>query len=152
MRPYIVLGTYYPKVWKTWKVGPELCAITKAHGLVPHKDPVHGPLKLRYWWYDEKLHAEVRRRTLADPKAVRGTQWHQDGDLDPGSIMNCALVTWCNKEPTEFLYKDVIYQPEPYQVVISRNLCGSHRRPPNAPKERWLFRQRVAVPKHLKLP
>jgi hypothetical protein len=36
--------------------------------------------------------------------------------------------------------------------VIVRNLACKHRRPADAPGRRWLFRQRVEVPKNIKLP
>lgn len=151
MIPYVVLGTYYPTQWKSWVVGPELCTLTRGWGLIPHPDPHHGPLHLKTW-YSVKLHAEVRVKTLAGEKAKQGTQWHQDGDLKDGANMACALVTWCDVEPTEFKQGEVIYQPQPYEVVIARNLGCHHRRPPKAPMKRWLFRQRVMVPTHIPLP
>lgn len=151
--PFLVLGFYIPRNsndWKAWRIGRALIRMTREWGLVPHHDPVHGPLTVS--WYDRALHAEVRKRTLKSETAKRGTQWHQDGDLDPGSLMDCALVTWSNVEPTEFQWNGHVFQPKPFEVVISRNLCGYHRRPPTAPRERWLFRQRVQVPQHLNLP
>jgi len=114
-------------------------------GLIPLKDPVHGP---QTWvpWFSEKLHAEVKRRT---PKNPKGEDWHQDGDLDPGSNMDHALVLWSSNTPTEFEHEGVVYQPKRMEVVIARNLGCMHRRPPGAPRIRWLFRQRVEVPKWL---
>jgi len=150
-KPYVVLGKYYPSRWKSWVVGPELCRLTQEWGLVPHPDPHHGPLRLKTW-YDVKKHAEVRVQTLSSPKAYRGEQWHQDGDLNPESKMDCALVTWSNVEPTQYQYKGRVYQPQPFELVITRNLGCLHRRPPEAPKHRWLFRQRVRIPTHFSLP
>lgn len=153
MQPFVVLGEYHPSKWNTWVIGPELVRFTRDKGLVPHPDPVHGPLHFVEWWSSDKHHAEVRKRTLTSPKAKRGEDWHQDGDLDPGSLMDCALVTWASTHPTEF--KDpggMVFQPRPYEVVVSRNLYGYHRRPHHSPVRRWLFRQRVQVPAHIQLP
>src|ERR1051326_2918296 len=98
-KPYIILATYYPKVmppdkwnvkagWRAWKVGVDLCAITKKAGLVPLYDPIH-PAQTWPSWYDSKLHAEVKKWTPTHPG---GESWHYDGDTTPGAKTECALV------------------------------------------------------------
>lgn len=148
MIPYIILGIYVPKRWKTFVIGRSITKITSDYGLKPLKDPIHGP---QTWvpWYDLDLHAEVKKRTPRNPK---GEDWHQDGDLDLGSKMDHALVLWSNIDPTQIEYKGTIYQPRPYEIVLFRNLAGKHRRPPTAPRNRFIFRQRVEVPTHMELP
>ena len=149
MIPYVVLGTYHPATWKSWLIGKELTQFTEAKGLVPHVDPAHGAQE---WvpWYNKAKHAEVRIWTVKNPK---GTDWHQDGDLTAGAKMDCALVLWADHTPTQFKANDgVIYQPAPYEVVIARNQGCTHRRPPEAKGERWVFRQRVAIPTQFPLP
>lgn len=138
----------YNKVpgWRCWKIGEDLTEITKNLGLVPHKDSKHGP---QDWveWYDYSLHAEVRKQTL---KNGEGRSFHQDGDTTQGANMACALVLWCSNTPTEYqrVGDNKIYQPEPYEIVISHNLKSYHRTPNNAPTgwgNRFVFRQRVAL-------
>lgn len=148
MKPYIILDKYYPIKWNAERVGQELTAITASYGLVPHIDPAHGPL-LKVPWVSEKLHAEVRRRTFNTKKAE---DWHYDGDTTPGSKPDCCLVLWATNHPTEISWQDKIYVPEPYEIVIFKNMSTRHRRPVGCPKIRWVFRQRVAVPNHLNLP
>ena len=151
MKPYIVITKYTPQKlppdkwngsygWRCWKIGEDICQITKEFGLIPLNDPIHGP---QTWtpWYNIKLHAEVKKFT---PKHPKGAQWHTDGDLDPGSKTNCALVLWSSSTPTEIQFKNKIYQPEPFEVILVRNI--THRRPANAPNQRFIFRQRVEVP------
>ncbi len=150
MKPYIVLGRYEPKqLTKAWKVGKYLTRLTAKKGLVPHVDPAHGPNKLTKSWYSDELHAEVHKVTANIESAE---SWHYDGDTTPGSKPECALVLWSSDTPTEFKWHNEIYQPEPYEVVIARNLECLHRRPANCPRKRWLFRQRVTVPTHMILP
>lgn len=148
--PFVVLGHYEPLDWKSWLIGKYLTSFTKSKGLVPHVDPKH-PAQDWTPWNDEKLHAEVRIWTVFNKQ---GAGWHQDGDTTPGSDMDCALVLWADWKPTQFLFGGCIFQPEPYDIVIARNMCGAHRRPPEikGDTQRWVFRQRVQVPKHLKLP
>lgn len=137
MRPYTVLATYKPKIWSAKQVGRDLVAITKKHGLVPfpHKDSRYEKAP----WSNSNLHAHVRRRTLRKPD---GSQWHQDGDF--GHIpMDHSIVMWASNTPTEFRVGTTVYQPKPYEVVLFRNLKCYHRRPPEAPRIRWVFRQRV---------
>ena len=146
--PFLVLKERYcPKTWRAWQIGRYLTRLTKSLGLIPLDDPVHGPQKFRAWC-DKTLHAEAGWVTY---KAGQGEDWHQDGDTKPGSRMNNAMVLWSNRTPTEFRFNGRVYQPEPFQVIIAKNLSCHHRRPDNAPGRRWLFRQRVEVPKHLKL-
>lgn len=142
--PFLVLGTYHPPRWKSWVVGHDLTAMTKKAGLVPHVDPAHGPL-LTVPWYDEKLHAEVRRRTF---KTKQAEAWHYDGDITPGSKPECAIVTWSTNTPIEIQRngESTIYSPKPYEVIIFHNKHVVHRRPPGCPRVRWVFRQRCAVP------
>lgn len=151
MKPYVVLAkNYRPHEFSTPKtIGESLTAITAGLGLVPHVDPAHGPIKLKRAWYSEELHAEVRSKTS---NATSAEGWHYDGDTTPGANPDCCLVLWSNKAPTEIMYKGRIYRPEPYELVIFKNRSVTHRRPLNAPKERWVFRQRVAIPAHIKLP
>jgi len=139
MKPYKVLGVYKPTKWRPWKVGRDITAMTNKLGMKPLHDPIHGP---QMWapWVNEKLHAEVKRRT---PKNPKGEDWHQDGDLDPGSKMNHTLVLWASNHPTEFEVNGQVYQPKPYEVVAFNNLDGRHRRPLDAPRVRWMFRQRM---------
>ena len=168
MRPYLVLGTYKPSRWRASIVGRDLTDLTHELGLVPHYDPFHGPLKLRGRnWSNDMLHAEVRCRTFS---ATQAEGWHFDGDLEPKSRPDCAIVTWASNTPTEIKWKlcncgcgrpgaghmlgrllsrdeqEEIYRAKPYEVVIFRNLNCLHRRPANAPRLRWLFRQRVELP------
>jgi hypothetical protein len=139
-KPYRILGVYYPERWNARKVGLDLCRLTRRLGFVPHIDPAHGPLE-NVAWRSESLHAEVRRRTFRTKQAEG---WHQDGDLTPGARMNCQLVLWASNHPTEIRYNGVVYQPNPYEVVVFSNTLCFHRRPPGAPRIRWVFRQRVA--------
>ena len=146
----MVLATYKPQPgeWDPEKVGKDLVAITKKHGLIPHDDPAHGPL-IKVPWFSEKLHAEVRKRTF---KTKQAEGWHYDGDTTPGSKPNCCLVLWASNHPTEIMYKDVVYTPNPYELVIFKNMSVRHRRPAGCPRMRWVFRQRVQVPEHFYLP
>jgi len=148
MIPYIVLGTYKPTIWKSWKVGRELTEFTRKQGLIPHDDPKHGPLTT-VPWFSMKLHAEVRRRTF-NTKQAEG--WHYDGDTTPGSKPDCCLVLWASNTPTEIQYQGKIYTPKPYEIIIFKNMSVRHRRPEDCPKVRWMFRQRVEIPKHMELP
>lgn len=148
-KPYIVLKERYrPKTWRAWCVGRDLTRLTRKEGLVPLADPAHEPQTFRAW-YSKKLHAECGWITY---KGGQGEDWHQDGDLAPGSQMDHAEVLWANRTPTEFQYKNKIYQPKPFQVVLVRNLACYHRRPADAPERRWIFRQRIKVPRHIELP
>jgi hypothetical protein len=145
---YKVLAVYHPTLWKAWKVGRDLTRLTRELGLKPHYDPAHGPNKLTKSWYSDDLHAEVHKVTSAIETAEG---WHYDGDTTPGSKPDCALVLWASSVPTEFRRNgdEEIYQPAPFNLVIVRNLSCVHRRPANCPHDRWLFRQRVMVPKWL---
>lgn len=147
--PYVVLRKrFVPRRWRAWYIGRRLTDLTEKRGLIPLDDPAHGPQTFRAWC-DEDLHAECGWVTY---KGNQGEDWHQDGDLKPGSRMDNAMVLWSNRTPTEFRYKNKIYQPKPFEVILVRNLACHHRRPANAPKRRWIFRQRVEVPTHIKLP
>ena len=136
MTPYVVLGVYDPgpQPWKKWRIFRDLTRLTRDLGFTP--------LPGRSWKLvgQRGLHAEVRKRTVTGSQA---TGWHQDGDMDAGVEMDHAIVTWANVTPTEFKVGDKIYQPTPFEVVIALNLGCYHRRPPDAPNERWFFRQRV---------
>lgn len=147
MKPYKVIGIYYPPFLKCWKIGFDLTKLTKALGYTPLNDPKH-PAQDWAPWSDLPLHAEVKNFT---PYAPDGKVWHQDGDTTPGSRMDCSIILWCNDTPTEFkgtsilaqTLAGVIYQPKPFEVVIFNNLDCYHRQPPTAPDRRYIFRQRV---------
>lgn len=145
--PYRVLAVYVPPgprtEWRAWKIGRDLTRITAAHGLRPLHDPAHGP-QTTSSWHSVPLHAEVRRRASA---MNQGAEWHQDGDMTPGSRMDHVLVLWADVAPVQLRdRRGRVFQPEPFQLVMFRNLDVHHRRPPNAPTERWSFRQRVEPP------
>lgn len=136
---YKVLGLYKPTEWKAWKIGRDLTNLTRKFGLVPF--PYKDTRYTKAAWFDSKLHAHVRRRTLHKPD---GAQWHQDGDF--GHIpMKHRLVMWASNTPTELKVNGIVYQPKPYEVILFDNLSCFHRRPPNAPRKRWVFRQRVEM-------
>ncbi len=152
--PYVVLKQRYcPSRWNARRIGEYLTSFTEELGLVPLDDPIHGPQTRRsaVAWSDVDFHAEVRKYTVRDPAAL-GFDWHREGDLTPGARMDSALVVWTNRTPTEFLFNGEIYQPRPFQIIIGRNMGCEHRRPANAPRRRWFFRQRVEVPQHMELP
>lgn len=151
MIPYVVLGTWDRANcdlhdWNPARIGAILTGRTLAQGLIPHVDPMHGPLETAAW-YSIARHAEVRNYTFSTKQAEG---WHFDGDTTPGSKPDCALVTWATSKPTEFMFEGKIYQPEPFEIVIVRNLAVTHRRPEGCARYRWLFRQRVQVPTHIK--
>ena len=155
-KPYIVLKTYIPWWWPKApketceEIGLHLVGLTKKLGLIPLND---GVLEAQDWcpWVDMKLHAEVKRYT---PDYAKSEDWHKDGDLDEGSNMDHALVFWTTRFPTELDWKGKIFQAAPFEVILFRNLSVSHRRPLAAPRgeERHFFRQRVELPKEIKLP
>lgn len=154
--PYIVLAMYKPWWWPKApketceEIGNDLCFITHNAGLTPLHD---GVLEAQDWcpWVNMDRHAEVKRYT---PDYFKSEDWHQDGDLDPGSNMDHALVLWTTKYPTELRTDEGICQANPFEVILFRNLRLSHRRPLAAPRggERHFFRQRVNLPTHIKLP
>lgn len=159
--PYRVLGYYMPpkKGHYASKIAKAILAILKPFNLQPklrgtkNSPNAWGPQTTSIW-SDWSLHAEVRR--FAQPNG-QGSGWHKDGDMEPNpkEVMDHAAVLWSEKVPTQFKYNGTIYQPEPGQIVIARNLGCAHRSPPNTPKppkRRWFFRQRVEVPTHLELP
>jgi len=152
MLPYRVLGVFKPDIldpfWKAWRVGKHLTKLTASKGLIPHVDPLHGPLH-GVSWFSEELHAEVRKRSF---KTKMAEGWHYDGDTTPGSKPDCAIVVWASTMPTEIMYQGHIFQPKPWEVAIFRNMAVTHRRPGGVPRTRWVFRQRVKVPSHLELP
>ena len=96
MKPYTILATYKPTLWRAWRIGRDICKITKDAGLVPHADPAHGPLH-GATWYNDFLHAECRKRSF---KTKQAESWHYDGDLEPGARPNCAIVLWSSTMPT----------------------------------------------------
>lgn len=149
MKPYIVLRSrYVPRHWRAYQIGRDLTMLTREEGLTPLYDPAHGPQTFRAWC-SVPLHAEAGFHTY---KGGQGEDWHQDGDTTPGSKMDNAMVLWANRTPTEFKYQGQVFQPRPFEVILVRNLACFHRRPADAPKRRWIFRQRVCVPEHLRLP
>ena len=107
--------------------------------MIPFDDPKHRH-QVKASWCDEKLVAYVRRRTVHNPKA---SGWHQDGDLT-GEDMDFSIVLWASNTPAHIMKDDGrIWSPKPYEVVLIRNLDVTHRRPPEAPRVRWIFRQLV---------
>jgi len=147
--PYIVLGTYKPSKYRGSIIGPDILEILEPFGLVPLSDPAHGP-QVTSIWCDEALHAEVRRFA----QHSQGSGWHQDGDMAPGSHMDHAAVLWAAVTPTEFQWGGAVWRPEPFEIILVRNLGCFHRSPPDAPKppkRRWFFRQRVEIPTDLEL-
>jgi len=145
MKPFIVLGIYQPERWRAQQIGQDLTDLTARLGLQPHYDPAHGPLKLKGRnWSSPHLHAEVRRRTF---KTTQAESFHYDGDLEPNSRPDCGIVLWASNHPTEIKLRnlDFVVQPKPYEVVLFHNLSCLHRRPPNVPRIRWVYRQRVQL-------
>lgn len=147
MKPYISLGIYNPPRWNAWLVGHDLTNITKEFELVAISDPKHR--HQRGAWRSRALCAYVRRRTVRNRKA---TSFHQDGDLAVGSQMDNCLVLWSSNSPTELRVGTTVYKPKHREVILFRNLACFHRRPPECPRIRWLFRQRVEIPLHIQLP
>ena len=148
--PFLLMGTYKPKRYRGSLIGEYLTKFTERLGLVPLVDGVHGP-QVTSIWCNEKLHAEVRRFA----QHSQGSSWHQDGDLAPGSNMDHAAVLWAAVTPTEYNVGKEIFRPEPFEIVIARNLGCVHRSPPDAPhppERRWFFRQRVELPTDIELP
>jgi hypothetical protein len=145
-KPYIVLKVYRPKENKCLTIGQDLTNITKELGFIPFKnDEIKRNEKAA--WFDYELHAEVRKT------AVRGSEaedFHMDGDTSTND-MDFAMIVWADNAPTQFKFNKKIYQPKPFELVIARNLSCYHRRPHNIQGDRRFFRQRVEVPKHIKL-
>lgn len=139
MQPFKVIARYKPTVMRASVIGADLTGITEDLGYAP-LDVGHHRQNRRAIWYSEALHAEVRRTAVSGSE---GTSWHQDGDTSPGANMDCGLVLWSNKYPTEFRVGDEIYSPKEYEVVYVRNLDCLHRRNPSVDGKRWSFRQRV---------
>jgi len=144
-KPFIVLAKVVPTSKKCADIGRALTYITKQHGLIPfkNKEIKRNP---KAAWFNYELHAEVRKTAVKDSEA---TSWHQDGDTSTNQ-MNFAMVVWADRQPTEFKVGEKIYKSEPYELVIAKNLSCFHRRP-NIDGERYFFRQRVEIPKHIKL-
>ena len=139
-KPYRILKERYdPPRWRAWLIGRDLTRLTKSLGLIPLKDPNHRH-QTKAAWCSKLLCAYVRRRTVNNPKAAG---WHQDGDLDQG-ILDSSIVTWTSNTPTEIKgFDGTMYKIPNRSVVLIRNNDCIHRRPPNAPRVRYLFRQRV---------
>jgi hypothetical protein len=140
MKPYIIIKERYdPPEWNARKIGEALTTMTYLFGLRPLKDPNHRH-QVRAAWCDKNKVAYVRRRTVRDPRA-KG--WHQDGDLDNG-LLDSSIVLWTSNTPTEIrtFDGDIIVPPNRSVILIRNNACY-HRRPPDCPRVRWLFRQRV---------
>ena len=144
---FIVIARYIPTRWRLWKVGRDLCEITRLFGLIPLPLGMHRLHKAK--WVRASLHADILRR--APVHDTIDLDWHRDGDIT-GANMNCGIVLWSNICPTQIRpcsngsephVLGEIVQPQPFEVVLFNNLDVVHRRPPNAPQKRWLFRQRV---------
>lgn len=147
-KPYVVLSTYWPQRWSPRQVGIDLTSLTQSLGLIPISDPHHRH-QTKAPWCSIPLCAYVRRRTVRNTRAAG---WHQDGDLVAGSEMDDCLVLWSTNTPTELMVGDTVFTPNPREVIIFRNLSCLHRRPTDAPRVRWFFRQRVEIPNHMELP
>lgn len=145
--PYVVLTTYKPNQNNCAAIGKDLTTFTKKLGLIPFENPEIKRNK-KAAWSNYDLHAEVRKTAKSGSEA---TEWHQDGDTSTNS-MDFAMVVWADREPTEFKIGDKVYQCKPYELVIARNLGCYHKRPNEINGERYFFRQRVEVPKDIKLP
>lgn len=120
-------------------MGRYIVDLTKSLGLTPLCDPKQKT-QFTAAWFSRKNSAEVRKRT---PLNKRAEGWHQDGDLDDGSIMDHGLVLWSSNTPVEIMVGNDKYIPEPYEIILVKNLSCVHRRPPYAKKIRWRFRQKV---------
>jgi hypothetical protein len=152
MKPYISLGFYRPKRWNAREIGMHLVQMAKQAGFVPHDDPAHGPLKLTGKnWSSVALHAEVRRRTF---KTAQAESFHYDGDLEPLAKTDCWIILWASNTPTWIKWRfaavegirvddTLIYKPKSYELIAFENIRCLHRRPPNCPRMRWIFRQRA---------
>ena len=141
VKPFRVLQERYdPPVWKAYRIGRDLTRLTRRLGLKPLDDKNHRQ-QVKAAWCNTGLMAYVRRRTVKNPKAA---QWHQDGDLDNG-VRNSGIVLWTSNTPTEVKGLDgTVYTIPNRAVVLVHNDMCYHRRPGDAPKVRYLFRQRVA--------
>lgn len=151
MTPYVVLGTYQlPSPLKCWKIGEDLCKMTKKLGLAPLHDPNH-PAQDWCPWSSNFLHAEVKKNAAGIVPA-KANVWHYDGDTTPGAETDCGIVLWSNVAPTMIRHNESekVYRPKPFEVVLFRNSRCTHRRPDDAPYHRYIFRQRVNVPNWLK--
>lgn len=149
--PYKVLFDYVPPYLECPVIGTQLLyRLRLYYGFLPLNDPEH-PAQDWTPWNSVKDHAEVKNWT---PDAPDGKAWHQDGDITPGARINCAIVLWANKTPTEFKWTSngKIYQPKPYEVVVFHNAHCYHRQPPKCPNLRYIFRQRIEIPKYMELP
>lgn len=133
-----IIGYYKPPKWNRKMVFDALCTISAKAGLVPLPMGKH---RLHKGMSSRGRHADLMRRIPKNDTA--DLQWHQDGDTS-GAEMNCGLVVWASNTPTQVKLADgTIIQAEPYEVVHIRNRECVHRRPPNCPRVRWFFRQRV---------
>lgn len=138
-KPFISLGYYRPVDHKAWKVGRDLTRLTASLGYTPFPK-IGGRVNIGAAWSRPALHAEAR---LTGSSMSEGAGWHQDGDNTRGADMNHTLILWADRDPTQFLADDVVYQACPYEVVAFHNLRGHHRRPPTVEGSRMSFRQRV---------
>jgi hypothetical protein len=144
--PYVVIGHYIPERWSIKLVTRKLEKISREAGFTPLPIGKHRLHKGPY--QNNQKHSDLMRRQPKNDTA--DMSWHQDGDMS-GAEMDCSLVLWTTRVPTEFLFRNKVYQPEKYEVVVANNLACKHRRPENAPRVRWFFRQRVYTPEWLKL-
>jgi hypothetical protein len=143
---YKVLFTYHPEEpYRAWRIGRDITKRILRLGFqpLPEKDTRYH----RALWYSDLFHAHVRRRTL---RSGDGAQWHQDGDY--GHVpMGHGIVLWSDTHPTQIKYlgsrwdPNVIVQPQPLEVIYFNNQEVYHRRPPDAPKDRWMYRMRVVL-------
>lgn len=89
MKPYTVLGMYYPsEPLRAWKVGRDLTKLTASLGYIPFPG-VGGKTNTGAAWNKPELHAEARLTAHGD---AEGASWHQDGDTTEGANMNSRLI------------------------------------------------------------
>jgi hypothetical protein len=135
---YKVLFTYHPgEPYRAWRIGRDITKRILGLGYtpLPEKDTRYH----RALWYSDLFHAHVRRRTL---RSGDGAQWHQDGDY--GHIgMDHGIILWSSITPTQIKQDGVIATPRPFEVIYFDNTAVYHRRPPEAPRDRWMYRMRV---------
>jgi hypothetical protein len=57
--------------------------------------------------------------------------------------MDHGIILWSSITPTQIKQDGVIATPRPFEVIYFDNTAVYHRRPPEAPRDRWMYRMRV---------
>ena len=140
MIPYEIIGHYEPTKWNPQKVLRELIQISREHGLQPL--PIGSYRLHKTKWKSFSDHADLMRRRPKND--TTDSDWHQDGDTT-GTDRVCGLVLWSSNTPTEIRWRGAVYVPPRRSVVLIDNTQVYHRRPPESPRVRWFFRQRVKI-------